>query len=79
LFLVFGCIVVFVLLFLYMFFSFLFLLVIRLYPLSLFLPVCILMSCGVSVFDSDFWIVDVNDILIFRSMRMSIGLGILYS
>jgi hypothetical protein len=52
-----------------------FLLVIRLCPLSLFLPVCILMLCGASAFDLGLWVVDMNDIPAFGSRMMSIGLG----
>jgi hypothetical protein len=43
------------------------------------LPICILMLCGVFALSPDLWVVDVNDILAFRSRRISFGLRVFCS
>jgi hypothetical protein len=43
------------------------------------LSIYILMLCEIFVLDLDIWVVDVNDILTFRSRRMSFGLRVLCS
>jgi hypothetical protein len=43
------------------------------------LPICILMLCGVFALSPDLWVVDVNDILAFRSRRISFVLRVFCS